>query len=511
MARFRFLALLALLPLSLSAQVVQERIDLDALKRIKDEGLNRSEVLATAGYLADVIGPRPQGSTAVKQANLWTADRLRAWGLANVVVEPWGTWGRGWERVRYAANLTKPYPQPLVAQPMGWSGSTKGTIKAPVVLLDATDSASFQKYRGTLKGKFVLFGEPPKVQQNFYIEPWPFLAMEDPPRRRRLSQEDLDNPNLKPDFAWSPLATRLERRKAGDRYADVIRQLKGEEIAALIICSPLPYNIIRVMAVPGWQDVRQAKEGAPIAALVASFEQFGQMYRNIKRGIPVELEAAIENRFVTDDSLGYNTIAELPGTDLAAESVMFGGHLDSWHAGTGATDNAAGVAITMEAIRILKATGLKPRRTIRLGVWTSEEGRHLGVAGWIAKHRDQWPTISAYFNVDNGAGRLRGLWDQSNPFIAPIFQQIFTPVRDLGVMVVKPGNVGGNEHQDFDDVGIPGFTYLQDPLEYVLRSHHTNADTFERLIEDDLKQAAIVLAWTAYTVANRDELIPRKR
>lgn len=188
MARFRHAVLLfALLPGSarLGAQVVQERLDLDALRRIKDEGMNRSEVMATAGYLADVIGPRPQGSAAVKQANHWTADRLRSWGLANVAVEPWGTWGRGWERVRYAANITKPYPQPLVAQPMGWSGSTKGTVKAPVVILDATDSASFQKYRGSLKGKFVLFGEPPKLQQNFYIEPWPFLAMEDPPRRSR--------------------------------------------------------------------------------------------------------------------------------------------------------------------------------------------------------------------------------------------------------------------------------------------------------------------------------------
>ena len=172
-------------PVRLGAQVVHERLDLDALARIKDEGMNRSMVLATAGYLADVIGPRPQGSAAVKQANYWTADQLRSWGLANVSVEPWGTWGRGWERVRYAANITKPYPQPLVAQAMAWSGSTNGTIKAPVILLDATDSASFQKYRGTLKGKFVLFGEPPKVQQNFYIEPWPFLAMEDPPRRRR--------------------------------------------------------------------------------------------------------------------------------------------------------------------------------------------------------------------------------------------------------------------------------------------------------------------------------------
>jgi len=492
------------------AQVARERLDLDALRKIKDEAQSRSQVMATAGYLTDVIGPRPQGSTAVKVANQWTAERLRAWGLANVTVEPWGTWGRGWERVRYAANIVKPYPAPLVAQPMAWSGSTKGTVRGPVVILDATDSGSFQPYRGTLRGKFVLLGEPPKLQQNFYLEPWPYLAMEDPPRHRRFTEDDLENPNLKPDFAWSPLATRLERRKAGDRYADLVRQLEAEEIAALIVCSPLPYHIIRVMAVPGWHDIRQAKTGSPIPAVVASYEQFGQMYRNVKRGIPVELEADIENRFVTDDSVGYNTLAELPGTDLADQLVMFGGHLDSWHAGTGATDNAAGVAIGMEAIRVLQATGLKPRRTIRLGIWTSEEGRHLGVAGWLAKHRDQWPKISAYLNVDDGGGRLRGVWDQSNPHVAPIFQEIFAPVQGLGVSVVRHGNVGGNEHQDFDDVGIAGFTFLQDPLEYVLRTHHSSADTFERLIEADLEQAAAVLAWTAYTIANRDEMIPRK-
>jgi len=494
-----------------NGQVVQERIDLDALRKIREEGMSRSRALATAGYLTDVIGPRPQGSRAVKEANHWTAKQLGDWGLAKVVVEPWGTWGRGWERVRYTGNIVKPFAQPLVGQAMAWSGSTRGLVRGPVVILDATDSASFQKYRGTLAGKYVLLGDPPKIQQNFSIESWPYLAMEDPPRRRRLSQEDLENPNLKPDFAWSPLATRLERRRAGDRFADLIRQLKGEGIAALIVSSPMPYNIIRVMAIPGWQDIRQAKVGEPIPAVVVSLEQFGQMHRNIKRGIPVEIEASVQNRFVTDDSLGYNTLAEVPGSDLADQYVMFGGHLDSWHAGTGATDNAAGVAVGMEALRILEATGLKPRRTIRLGIWTSEEGRHLGVAGWIDRHKELWPKISVYLNVDNGAGRLRGLWTQSNPFMAPIFQQIFAPIRDLGVSAIKEGNVGGNEHQDFDDVGIPGFTFLQDPLEYVLRTHHTNADTFERLIEDDLKQAAVVLAWTAYTLANRDEMFPRKR
>jgi len=497
-------------PSAAFAQIVHERLDLDALARIKDEAFRRSQVMETAGYLSDVIGPRPQGSRAVTQANRWVADRLRGFGLANVTVEPWGTWGRGWERVWYAGNVLSPYPQPLVAQPMAWSGSTVGTVRATVVAVEAKDSAELvQKYGGTLRGKIVLWNEPPKTQSSYYYEPFDYMQMESPTRTRRFTQQELEDPALRTDFQWSPQQLRLDRRKAGDRFEDAFRALKREGIAALIAPSPVPYGIIRVSNIPGWHRVRQDKS-EPIAALVASYEQYGQMWRNVKRGLPVELELTVKNRWVTDDSIGYNTLAELPGTDKADEYVMFGGHLDSWHAGTGATDNAAGVAVAMEAMRILKTLGLRPRRTIRVGVWTSEEGRHLGVGGWIAKHQDLWSKISVYLNLDTGGGRIRGLWDQSSPGMAPIFQQIFTPLHELGVSATPHGNVGGNEHQDFDDVGIPGFSFLQDPLEYLIRTHHSSADTFERLIPDDLQHSAAVLAWTAYTLANRDELFPRK-
>ncbi len=504
-------AVLACVPSVVGAQVVQEKLDLGALARIRDEAYNRSQVMETAGYLTDVIGPRPQGSRAVKQANQWTAEQLTRWGLRNATVEPWGTWGRGWERVRYVGNILTPYPQPLVAQAMAWSGSTVGLVKSQVVAVEASDSATLvQKYGGKLKGKIVLWGEPPKTQSSYYYEPWDYLQMEYPTRTRRYTQAELDDPKLRPDFQWSPQQVRLDRRKLGDRFEDAMRALKGEGIAALLAPSPIAYGIIRVAAIPGWHNIRQQKAGEPIPALVVSYEQYGQMWRNVKRGLPVEVEVESRTRWVNDDSLGYNTLADLPGTDKADEYVMFGGHLDSWHAGTGATDNASGIAVVMEAMRILKALDLKPRRTIRVGIWTSEEGRHLGVAGWIARHPELWPKISVYLNLDNGAGKLRGLWDQSHPTMRPVFEQIFTPLRELGVQAIPKGNVGGNEHQDFDDVGIPGFTFLQDPLEYTIRSHHSSADTFERLIPDDLKQAATVMAWTAYTLANRDELFPRK-
>lgn len=508
---FRATALaLSLLPPLLGAQIVHEKVDLGILARIRDEAYNRSQVMEAAGYLSDVIGPRPQGSRAVKQANNWAADQLRRFGLSNVSVEPWGTWGRGWERLTYTGNVLTPYPQALVAQPMAWSGSTTGVVRAAVVAVEAKDSAELvQKYGGKLKGKIVLWNAPPTSQSSYYYEPWDYLAMEYPPRTRRYTAQELEDPKLRPDFQWSPQALRLERRAAGDKAEDAFRALKREGIAALIAPSPIPYGIIRVSNMPGWHKIK-LDQSEPIPALVASFEQYGQMWRNIARGIPVEMELNVRNRWVTDDSLGYNTLADLPGTDKADEYVMFGGHLDSWHAGTGATDNASGVAVALEAMRILKTLGLKPRRTIRVGIWTSEEGRHLGVGGWIAKHPELWPKISVYLNLDNGAGRIRGLWDQSAPAMPPIFRQIFAPLRELGVTATPHGNVGGNEHQDFDDVGIPGFTFLQDPLEYTIRSHHSSADTFERLIPDDLKQSATVLAWTMYTLANRDEMFPRK-
>jgi carboxypeptidase Q len=506
---------LVMVPLVLAAapagaQVVQERIDLGALARIREEAFQRSQVMEIAGYLTDVIGPRPQGSTNLFRANRWVADRLRAFGLSNVTVEPWGRWGRGWERVRFAANITQPWPQPLVGQPMAWSGSTRGPVRGPVVILEATDSASFQPFRGTLRGAFVLLGEPPATQSTYADPPVPSMAMEWPTRNRRYTEADLHAPDLQPAFTWSPLEVRLARRRAGDRYGDLVRQLGREGIAALLVPSTLPYGLIRVAAIPGWHDIREARDGEPVAAVVVAHDQYGQMYRNVRRGVPVEIEADIRNRFLTDDLDGYNTLAELPGTDLADQVVMLGGHLDSWHAGTGATDNAAGVAVAMEAMRILRALGLNARRTIRVGLWTAEEGRHLGVAGWIARHRDQWSRISVYLNLDTGHGRIRGVWNQSNAAAVPIFRQVFEPLRELGVAVVREGNVGGNEHQDFDDVGIPGFSFLQDPMEYVLRSHHSSADTFERLVEDDLQQAATVLAWTAWTLANRDAMMPRK-
>jgi Zn-dependent M28 family amino/carboxypeptidase len=241
-----------------------------------------------------------------------------------------------------------------------------------------------------------------------------------------------------------------------------------------------------------------------------SQEQYFQIYRNVGRGLPVRVELAVQNRWLTDDQQAYNTVAELPGGDLKEQVVMLGAHLDSWFGGTGATDNGAGSVVMMEALRILKTVGLEPRRTIRLALWSGEEQGLLGSAAYVRNHQAELDRISAYVNLDNGTGRVRGIWNQSNEAAVPIFEQILWPFRDLGVLAVRRGNTGGTDHLSFDRAGVPGFNFIQDPIEYGTRTHHTDADTYERLVLDDLKQAATVIAYTVYQLAMRDEMMPRK-
>jgi len=290
---------------------------------------------------------------------------------------------------------------------------------------------------------------------------------------------------------------------------DSINEFLGKEaIAAAIYPSSRTYGILRIF---GMSNARDPKLPIPAPALVVAHEQYGQIYRNLQRGMTVRLEVNIENRFYDDDLMAYNTLGDIPGSDKADEYVMLGGHLDSWYPGTGAADNAAGTVVMMEAVRILKALDLKPRRTIRIALWSAEEQGFLGSRGWLAKHQDLWPKISAYLNVDNGTGRIRGVWDQMNEAAIPVFEQILWPFSDLGVVAVKHGNTGGTDHLSFDRVGIPGFNFIQDPIEYGTRTHHTFADRYERLVIEDLQQAAVVVAATVYHLAMRDEMMPRKQ
>jgi hypothetical protein len=303
-----------------------------------------------------------------------------------------------------------------------------------------------------------------------------------------------------------------QRRLAEYRRIRALRDsisafLKDEGVAAILSPSSRTYGILRVW---GNNSGRNPENPIPGPELVVAHEQYGQIYRNVKRGIPVRLEINVKNEFFDDDLQAYNTLGDIPGTDLADEYVMLGAHLDSWYPGTGATDNGAGSIVMMEAVRILKALGLETRRTVRIALWSGEEQGLLGSRHWLENHEELWPEISAYLNVDNGTGRIRGIWDQGNEAAISVFEQILWPFTDLGVVAVKHGNTGGTDHLSFDRVGIPGFNFIQDPIEYSTRTHHTFADRYERLVIEDLKQAAVVVAATVYELAMRDEMMPRK-
>lgn len=476
-----------------SAQVVSESVDLSVVRKIKDEGLTRSKLDDLASYLNDVIGARLTNSPASRRANEWAAETFRSWGLANVKVEPWDSaFGRGWEIVNYSGRILAPWPKPLAAYPQAWSGSTlvkgkPGTITCQAVVLDIKDSTDIAKYTGKLKGACVLRGAPQAIAPEFN------------PAETRLTLDELIN---------SPRQEEPYRRR-GQRLDTLITQfLHAEQPAVVLQGSRWTYGMFLN---GGHFDGRTARDSVynPVPHLIVAHEQYGSLWRVAQRGLAVRLELNLQTRFLDDNRVPTNVTAEIPGTDKADEVVMLGAHYDSWHSGTGATDNGAGSVVMMEAMRILKTLGLPMRRTVRIGLWTGEEQGLIGSRTWLRIHQAELPKISAYVNVDNGTGKLRGIWDQSNSAAIPIFQQILAPLQDLGVVVVRHGNTGGTDHLSFVDQGVPGFNFIQDPIEYGTRTHHSNVDTYERLVIDDLKQAATVVAWTVYELANRAELMPR--
>jgi carboxypeptidase Q len=479
------------------AQVAQERVDLAVMQRIREEGLQRSHVAELAGYLTDVIGPRLTGSPAMRQANDWTAKTLRDWGLTNVTVEPWGEFGRGWERVAYSGRILTPYIQGLQAIPSAWTGSTKGTVTGSAVIVHADSLSDLASYRGKLKGAVVLLRPEPNIG-----EMWDAAA-------RRLSLDELLGP-VPARTAGDAARQRADptRRQRMREVRDSLDALfRREGVLAVLTPSSRAYGILD----GGGSTVgRDPKQPEPIPDLMVSQEQYAQVYRNVERGLDVRLELNVQNRFITTDTKAYNTLADLPGSDKAGEYVMLGGHLDSWHYGTGAADNGAGSVVMLEAMRILKTLGLQPRRTVRIALWSGEEQGLLGSRNWVQNHPELHDKISAYVNVDNGTGKIRGIWDQSNEAAIPVFEQLLWPFRDLGVVAVRHGNTGGTDHLSFDAAGIPGFNFIQDPIAYSAQTHHTFLDVYDHLQIDDLKQAAVVVAATVYDLAMRDAMMPRK-
>jgi hypothetical protein len=497
--RFGAGALLAIaLPSVSASQVVQEAVDLTVVERIRAEGLERSQVPVLARHLTEVIGPRLTGSSGMRQANAWTAERFREWGLQNVTIEPWGEFGRGWERLSYQGRIVSPFVQPLHAQAVAWTGSTKGTVKGEAMVVEADSVEELDRNRGKLRGAIVLLADPIDIDPEYEV------------RERRISLEDLLAPPAEIDEeeqARRRAEMRARFRRMRQRQQQVRAVLREEGVAVILTPSSRSYGVLRG---GGRAAGRDPNNPEPTPELVILREHYNQIHRNVTAGVPVRLEINVQNRFDDRDLQAYNSLGDIPGSDKADEYVMLGAHLDSWHMGNGATDNGAGSVVMMEAMRILRALNLQPRRTIRIGLWSGEEQGLLGSEAWLANHPELHGKISAYVNVDNGTGRIRGIWDQMNEAAIPIFEQILWPFRDLGVVAVRHGNTGGTDHLSFDAVGIPGFNFIQDPIEYSVRTHHTFIDTFDHLVLDDLRQAAVVVASTVYHLAMRDEMMPRK-
>ena len=481
---------------------VQDRPDLDAVYRIKEEALQRSQLMDTVSYLTDVYGPRLTGSPNLKAAANFVVDRLTAWGLQNPRLETWGPFGPGWSNDRFVALAITPQSYPLIAYPKAWTPGTAGTITAEAVMVQIDTESDFDTYRGKLRGKFVLTTTPRDVRAQF------------DPSGRRYSDEDLSNVAKQPSPRPSGGPGGPPNRGQADLQRRRMQFFLDEGVAALLEPGRGDGGTVFV------GDGRLRDLAAPVAPqVVLAVEHYNRIARTLAKQIPVTLEMNIQNTFHTADTRSFNVVAEISGTDKAPELVMLGAHFDSWHAGTGATDNAAGCAVMLEAIRILKATGLRMRRTVRLALWTGEEEGLLGSRAYVTQHFADRATmqlkpghaaLSAYFNLDNGTGAIRGVYLQGHEAVAPIFEVWMAPFKNLGMTTLSIRNTGGTDHLSFDAVGLPGFQFVQDPIEYETRTHHSSMDVYDRLQSADLIQNAAIVASFVYHAANRDEKLPRK-
>jgi carboxypeptidase Q len=480
---------------------VTEKVDLDAIYRIKEEGLQRSKVMETASYLTDVYGPRLTGSPEIKEAADWAMKTMTSWGLTNVHLEKW-PFGRGWRSERVFAMAMTPRAYPLIAYPKAWTPGTNGTVTGEAVVAFINEEKDFDKFRGQLRGKFVLSAPMRDVTARFT------------PDATRYTEGELA------DLAKQPQAAGRGGGRGNIQGAQAFARKRtqfwiDEGVAAVLDFSRGDDGTVFVQS----GGSRDPKDPPAPAQVTLEVEHYGRIMRTLEKKIPVTLQMDIVNRFYDDDPQAFNVVGELRGTDKADELVMVGAHFDSWHTGTGATDNAAGSAVMMEAMRILKATGIKLRRTVRIGLWSGEEEGLLGSKEYVKAHFGDPATMkllpehakfSAYFNVDNGTGAIRGVYQQGNEAVAPIFQAWMEPFRNLGMTTLSIRNTGGTDHLSYDAVGLPGFQFIQDAVDYNTRTHHSNMDTYERLQANDMMRNAVIVASFVMHAANREDKLPRK-
>jgi carboxypeptidase Q len=489
----------------------QEPVDAAMVQKIREEGLNHSKVMETAFYLTDVSGPRLANSPGLIRAQKWAVNQLKTWGMANAKLEAWGKFGKGWEVQKNYAAITIPYYHAIIAIPKAWTPGTNGLIKGEVMVVKADSAAELDQYKGKLAGKIIIFDTKAPTERTWKV---------DAARYTDAELAEMADAKATPARrnATDPNAALMASFRKIRAFRATLSQFLVDEKVSLVL-SQARGTDGTVFTTNGASYADTAKAVAP--ELETSSEDYQRILRLIKGGQPVQLEAEIKTQFITDDLQGYDVVAEIPGTDkkLKDQVVMIGGHLDSWHGATGATDNAAGSAVMLEAMRILKAINFKPKRTIRIALWSSEEQGLFGSRGYVANHfgdpksmelKPEQAKLSAYYNLDNGTGKIRGVYLQGDSAAAPIFKAWFEPFKDLGANTITIRNTGGTDHLSFDAVGIPGFQFIQDAIDYGSRTHHSNQDTYDRLIEDDLKQAATIVASFVYHTSQRAEMIPRK-
>ncbi len=508
MRKLQTLPVLLLFVLTATAQT--EKIDVSMMAKIREEGLNHSKVMDIAFYLTDASGPRLQGSPGFMRAAKWATSTLTQWGMEQVVLEPWGTFGKGWELQKSYIAMKMPYYKPLIALPKTWTTGTNGLQQADVLVVDAKDSTQLQGYAGKLKGKVLMMPRTDTLKPTFAAD------------ARRFTDDQLAKmAEFVPGKSDSTNRNRPGNRgqfPPGVQLINKLKEMAKQEGAIAILSVSRGHD--GTLFVQGG-GAYQAGTPDNFLDITVSLEDYMTMYRLSKAGIPVSLEVDVQTKFSNDDPKGYNVIGEIRGTDkqLKDELVMIGGHLDSWHGAMGATDNAAGCAVMLEAMRILKTLGVHPRRTIRVALWSAEEQGLIGSRNYVRNHFTDTTTrrfnaagdkVAAYFNLDNGTGKIRGIYTQGNEAVKSIFSQWFQSFTDLGASTVTAQNTGGTDHLSFDAIGLAGFQFIQDPIEYDTRTHHTNMDAYDHLSADDLKQAATIVASFVYNAAMRDEKLPRK-
>jgi carboxypeptidase Q len=504
-----FVAVLFFISISINAQT--DAVDLEIVKKIRKEGLENSKVMDVAFYLTDGNGPRLQGSPGFMKAANYSKEKLKEYGLQNARLEAWGEFGKGWELQKSYVAMTAPYYRPLIALPKVWTGGTNGLVQAEVLLVDETDTTALEQYKGKMKNKVILLYRDDKISPSFT-----------PDAKRYTDEQLLEMANAAKESSTQRDSTFMNRIAAMRKITYFSNKTKemAQKDGAIAFFSMNTLGKDGTLFVTGGGSYKlNDQENLLDIALAA--EDYLNLCRLAKAGIPIKLDLDVKTKFYKEDLKGYNVLAEIPGSDpsLQEEVVMLGAHLDSWHTGTGATDNAAGSAVMMEAVRILKAIGVKPKRTIKIALWSAEEQGLHGSRNYVKNHLTDTLTmksnaagqkISAYFNLDNGTGKIRGIYLQGNEACGPIFSKWLQPFEDLGAKTVTIRNTGGTDHLAFDRIGIPGFQFIQDPIEYSTRTHHTNMDTYDHLIADDLKQASVIVASFVYNAAMRKDMLPRK-